>query len=155
MERVSMSFNSSAPPGAGDVQALCMLPQSLGVHELWSCCFRGTFWCPLSSLGLTLHHFLQGSLTLEGRGLMKTSSLGLSVPRSLSLLVSGCGCVFVSMCCRNKLWSWLNKVLIYECSRMSSLRFLVYAGHGFHFMEWLLNTRYWLVTLISFVPPLP
>lgn len=34
MGRVSMSFSSSAPPGAGDVQALCMLPQSLGVHEL-------------------------------------------------------------------------------------------------------------------------
>jgi hypothetical protein len=71
-------------------------------------------WCPTSSLALILFPppLWQGFLIHEGKGdLMKTSHLGLSLPRSLTLHdVCLWVSVFVPICCRREpLRWWLSK----------------------------------------------
>ena len=107
------------------VQALCLLlSPSLWIHMSFYHADLECFisWCLPSPLALRLFlpPFSQGLLSLEGRDLMETSHLWLSVLRALSvckvwLRVS----VFVPTCHRKKLlWWWLSKALVYECSRM-------------------------------------
>ena len=63
------------------------------------CCFKKALisYCPPSPPALTsfLSPHPQGSLSLKGRGLMETSYLELSLPKSLTLCtLSGCGSLY-------------------------------------------------------------
>lgn len=101
----------------------CHLCEFIGVSVLlclggWSC-FLGVFhshWL----LKVFLPPLLPSFLSPEERGLMKTSHLGLSIPKSIASLHDVlCASVFVPIYFqRELLCPWLNKTLIYGCSRM-------------------------------------
>lgn len=76
---------------------------------------------------LTFSHFFYRVLWDQRKDLRKTSSLGLSVPRSLTLGISSGWGKWVSLYSHllqtKLLWWWMSELLIYEYIRISSKAF--------------------------------
>lgn len=76
---------------------------SMSSYMYQSCCIWKFPWCHLSPLALLIFPLplLHSSLSLEERGLMKSSHLGLRVPRTVTLhVVQLWVSAFVPICCR-------------------------------------------------------
>lgn len=122
MGHESTSPFSPSMPSAADTcrpSACCLSHCELMCASVVLCWEGSVSWCPLLPLALKLFQPLpQSSLSFEDRGLIKTSHLVLSGPRSLILNTF---LAMVSVLCysRKYLWWWLSEGLIYECRRMT------------------------------------
>lgn len=103
------------PPWLEPVQALCMLP-SLWVHMCTSPdlsgrhCFHGAI-DPFWLLTIFLPSLPHRSLSLEGRGLMKTLHVGLCAPKPLTLYTPW-NSVFVPIYGKKRpFWPWRSECL--------------------------------------------
>lgn len=94
---VHFSLSLRTPSGANCAGTVHAATISMSLYVCWFYSVQNVLipWCPPSPLALIifLPPLLQSSLSPEGKDLMKTSSLGLSVPGSL-ILFKMPSCIF-------------------------------------------------------------